>query len=538
MHDFQAARLSLRKVPEADKHYVAPFSAPFDPIEIGPSRCGDAPDAQLFVGALGATYEVEALRSANIQTVISITEAHVPHHAGISYHQYHLPDVKETDLLSIWPSVCERVDEGLALGSVLVHCNAGVSRSGSTVAAYVAKRLGLSCQDALDSVRRGRSCIRPNEGFMGQLAKWALSSQLSGSKPSGEVSGSKPSGEVDRPVATVAHDARLSGGRPTEAVLSGGSNRVAYDVEGGHERGQRHSYCFDLADPRWAQHLHDEGYCVLRGVASQEDVEQATALLWRDMEAAHGAMRGRPETWGGYWLSATGIMAHLAQSAGAWYVRGLPGVKAAFERVWARADLLVSMDAVLAWRPWRLEPSWKPRTEGLHIDQNPLLKPQLECVQGMMPLMDVTERSGGLQVVPRSHSEEARVELRGRYAGWGWDWCPLHCDDPMTARAVLLLASAGDLILWDSRTVHGGVVGTDGGDGAQKELARLSVTVAMTPRERASEQVQSLRRAGFAAGESFNHCPHEAGTSSGTIKRRLPRACARVELSEAQRALI
>ena len=47
-----------------------------------------------------------------------------------------------------------------------------------------------------------------------------------------------------------------------------------------------------------------------------------------------------------------------------------------------------------------------------------------------------------------------------------------------------------------------------------------------------------MRREGFEAGESFNHCPHEAGTSSGTIKRRLPRACARAELNEAQRALL
>ena len=47
-----------------------------------------------------------------------------------------------------------------------------------------------------------------------------------------------------------------------------------------------------------------------------------------------------------------------------------------------------------------------------------------------------------------------------------------------------------------------------------------------------------LRRAGFEAGESFNHVPHEAGTSSGTIRRRLPRACARAALAEAQQALL
>jgi ectoine hydroxylase-related dioxygenase (phytanoyl-CoA dioxygenase family) len=195
--------------------------------------------------------------------------------------------------------------------------------------------------------------------------------------------------------------------------------------------------------------------------------------------------------------------------------------------VWSTTDLLVSMDAVIAWRPWRLDESWRPQTEGLHMDQNPFTKPKLECVQGMMPLIDVTAHSGGLQVVPRSHSEEVQARLRESYSGWGGDWCPLRNDDTMTARAVLLLASAGDLILWDSRTVHGGMVGTDattsgamdesGNSGRtqqETQLVRLSVTVAMTPRARASEQVQSLRRAGFAWG--VNH-----STTARTRRERL-----------------
>ena len=62
------------------------------------------------------------------------------------------------------------------------------------------------------------------------------------------------------------------------------------------------AYRFDLHDPRWAQHLRDEGYCVVSGVASDAEVEQSKALLWRDLEAAHGAARGAPETWGGFWL--------------------------------------------------------------------------------------------------------------------------------------------------------------------------------------------------------------------------------------------
>jgi len=556
MQTIQAARSSLRKVPDSEKHYVASFSSLFDQLDLGAARANEAPGAQLFVGALSATYEVEALRSAGIRTILSITEASVLNHYGITYHQYRLPDVKETDLLCHWPSICEQIDEGLACGSVLVHCNMGVSRSGSTVAAYVARRNGSNHRAALDSVRRCRRCIRPNEGFMRQLAEWAPINQVAGSTGRGEASASVAESCSASSNSTLSCEPDLLSGEP-EAVPSGHPQPTPGAVLSGEqaaapnaqaqpsEAQQPPHYSFALDEVRWVQHLRDQGYCVLRGVASKEEVAEAMALLWTDLEAAHGAVRGAPETWAGFWLPAHGIMAHLAQSSGAWFVRGLRGVKAAFEQVWATADLIVSMDAVIAWRPWHLNESWTPRTEGLHLDQNPFTKPKLECVQGMLLLIDVTESSGGLEVVPRSHTEEAREAIRQRYSNWGGDWCPIKGDDPMTARAVLLLASAGDLILWDSRTVHGGVVGNGaaagaGGDGVEKEtqLARLSVAVAMTPRARASSQVQSLRRAGFAARESFNHCPHEAGTSSGTIRRKLPRACARVELSESQLALL
>jgi len=43
------------------------------------------------------------------------------------------------------------------------------------------------------------------------------------------------------------------------------------------------------------------------------------------------------------------------------------------------------MDAVVIWRPWWAAPEgerWMPRTEGLHLDQNPFSKPQKDCIQG------------------------------------------------------------------------------------------------------------------------------------------------------------
>jgi len=40
------------------------------------------------------------------------------------------------------------------------------------------------------------------------------------------------------------------------------------------------------------------------------------------------------------------------------------------------------------------------------------------------------------------------------------DWLLLYADDPLKEKGMLVKAQAGDMILWDSRTLHGGRVGT------------------------------------------------------------------------------
>jgi ectoine hydroxylase-related dioxygenase (phytanoyl-CoA dioxygenase family) len=196
------------------------------------------------------------------------------------------------------------------------------------------------------------------------------------------------------------------------------------------------------------------------------------------------------------------------------------------------------MDCVLLWRPWWVDSKWKPSTEGLHLDQNPFNKPGLECIQGMVPLLPVTDASGGLQVVPDSNLEAAKVALKRAHPHLrnSGDWCP--CDDyELQQKAILLHAEPGDLILWDGRTVHGGLVGTGKCDDTT-ELARLSVTVNMTPRSWASDLVLQRRQQGFKKGENFNHVPHESGTSNGTVRAPIRRDFRPPQLTDAQLALL
>lgn len=64
---------------------------------------------------------------------------------------------------------------------ILVHCNAGVSRSASICIAYVMLAEGLEFSEAFAMVKSKRACIQPNLGFIAQLKqirrRWSVSSQ-------------------------------------------------------------------------------------------------------------------------------------------------------------------------------------------------------------------------------------------------------------------------------------------------------------------------------------------------------------------------
>ncbi|GBM26108.1 Dual specificity protein phosphatase 3 [Araneus ventricosus] len=61
------------------------------------------------------------------------------------------------------------IDEALKSGGkVLVHCQAGISRSATLVCAFLMLKHGFTVQEAVKSVRKNRAII-PNDGFLKQL---------------------------------------------------------------------------------------------------------------------------------------------------------------------------------------------------------------------------------------------------------------------------------------------------------------------------------------------------------------------------------
>ena len=64
------------------------------------------------------------------------------------------------------------IETGLAEGAVLVHCNAGASRSVSIVIAFLVKTEGATVECLLQEMKANRPCVQPNAGFMIQLKEY------------------------------------------------------------------------------------------------------------------------------------------------------------------------------------------------------------------------------------------------------------------------------------------------------------------------------------------------------------------------------
>jgi endonuclease/exonuclease/phosphatase family metal-dependent hydrolase/ectoine hydroxylase-related dioxygenase (phytanoyl-CoA dioxygenase family) len=299
---------------------------------------------------------------------------------------------------------------------------------------------------------------------------------------------------------------------------------------------------------RWLEHLHREGYVVLADVLSPVDVTCATDLLWDWLHGlGTGIRREDASTWDdSSWVAnaSNGIMGKrgVHHSDFMWFVRLQPKVRAAFATVWGidETELISSFDCANMFRPWQAagKPEWKTHGGWWHVDQNalPPRSKRGQCaVQGLVTLTDATADSGGLCVIPRSHSDHAQLCQRAldakRISKHSGDFVPVPQGDPLLSGAVrprLVTARAGDLLLWDSRTVHCNTPATaarpqaplmpappsepssaSASAGPSLKPLRTVCYVCMTPASKASRKTLEQRALAFEYGVGSTHWPHE-----------------------------
>ncbi|XP_020383678.2 dual specificity protein phosphatase 19a [Rhincodon typus] len=128
----------------------------------------------LMLASQDVAHDYEKLKDYKISHILNVgygVENAFPRE--FIYKSVTILDVPETSIISFFPECFEFVDQAKEQnGVVLVHCNAGVSRSASIVIGYLMWAYGLSFKDAFSIVKNARQAINPNHGFMEQLRNY------------------------------------------------------------------------------------------------------------------------------------------------------------------------------------------------------------------------------------------------------------------------------------------------------------------------------------------------------------------------------
>lgn len=130
----------------------------------------------LYLGSQDAVTQ-ENVEKYNLTDILSIgiktPELNIQHHNGsnsINFHFIECLDLPETQLYSIIQQTNQIIRTiSNKKGRVLVHCNAGVSRSSTICIAYLIMEHNMCFDSAISFVKSKRECIRPNDGFLKQL---------------------------------------------------------------------------------------------------------------------------------------------------------------------------------------------------------------------------------------------------------------------------------------------------------------------------------------------------------------------------------
>ena len=128
---------------------------------------------RLYLGDDLAARNKKILSEHKITHILNLT-VNVPNkfESEISYLKINILDTEKQDIQKYFDSTYDFIDNALMNNnnSVLVHCNAGISRSASFVIAYLIKKgVYKSYKQAYNHVKKCRPIISPNQGFVKQL---------------------------------------------------------------------------------------------------------------------------------------------------------------------------------------------------------------------------------------------------------------------------------------------------------------------------------------------------------------------------------
>ncbi|XP_026883765.2 dual specificity protein phosphatase 2 [Electrophorus electricus] len=128
----------------------------------------------LFLGSAHHSSRRETLERCGITAVLNVSSS-CPNlfEEELRYMTLRVEDSLAADIRVLFPEAIQFIDSVKESGGcVLVHCQAGISRSATICLAYLIHAQRVRLDEAFDFVKRRRQVISPNLAFMGQLLQF------------------------------------------------------------------------------------------------------------------------------------------------------------------------------------------------------------------------------------------------------------------------------------------------------------------------------------------------------------------------------
>lgn len=159
-----------------DKCYY--HTRPYDPFK-SPASIPNPIGDNLYIGDVYSTDDQELLLQLKIRKIFVAGRGLTMNYVNDSRFLYYYLDIQDEENENIschFEKFIDFVDNKLPEdgkeSATLVHCGAGVSRSGTLVVAYLMFKNNWPLKQALEFAQSKRNLIQPNQGFMKQLEEY------------------------------------------------------------------------------------------------------------------------------------------------------------------------------------------------------------------------------------------------------------------------------------------------------------------------------------------------------------------------------
>ena len=128
----------------------------------------------LYIGSINCASNLEELKSKNITHILCCgIGLNLFFPDKFKYKRIDLIDNKNSNIRQYFDETNKFINDALVKeGNILVHCQAGISRSASIIIAYLMKHKNMNFNKAFGLIKEKRGQMQPNSGFIRQLKEY------------------------------------------------------------------------------------------------------------------------------------------------------------------------------------------------------------------------------------------------------------------------------------------------------------------------------------------------------------------------------